>query len=84
YSLNALKDRNAEIAKVVTKREDEIDRIEESLRNEHIGRLTKQICNPEAGIIYIDVLSNLERIGDHAFNISMMVIDELTNSKEKG
>ena len=84
YSLNALKDRNAEIAKVVTKREDEIDRIEESLRNEHIQRLTKQICNPEAGIIYIDVLSNLERIGDHAFNISMMVIDELTNSKEKG
>ena len=82
YSFNALKSHNIETARIVTKREDEIDRIEESLRNEHIERLTKQICNPEAGIIYIDVLSNLERIGDHAYNISMMILDELNNSKE--
>jgi len=82
YSFNALKNHNLKTARIVTKREDEIDRIEESLRNEHIERLTKQICNPEAGIIYIDVLSNLERIGDHAYNISMMILDELNNSKE--
>lgn len=82
YSLDSLKNHNIEAAKIVTKREDEIDRLEESLRNEHIERLTKQICNPESGIIYIDVLSNLERIGDHAYNISMMVLDELNNSKE--
>jgi len=82
YSLNALKNHNIETVQNVTDREDEIDNIEESLRNEHIQRLTKRICNPEAGIIYIDVLSNLERIGDHAYNISMMVLDELNNSKE--
>jgi phosphate:Na+ symporter len=82
YSLNALKNHNIETVRNVTDREDEIDSLEESLRNEHIQRLTKRICNPEAGIIYIDVLSNLERIGDHAYNISMMVLDELNNSKE--
>jgi phosphate:Na+ symporter len=81
-AIKSLKEHNMEIAKIVTKREDEIDRIEEKLRNEHIDRLKKQICNPESGIIYIDILSNLERIGDHAYNISMMVLDELNNSKE--
>jgi len=81
-AIKALKVQNIEMARIVTKREDEIDRIEENLRNEHIDRLKKQICNPEAGIIYIDILSNLERIGDHAYNISMMVIDELSNPEE--
>jgi len=82
YSIKALHDHNIEMATVVTKREDDIDRVEESLRNEHIDRLKKQICNPEAGIIYIDILSNLERIGDHAYDISLMVIGELSNSRE--
>jgi len=82
YSIKALQEHNIEMATVVTKREDDIDRVEESLRNEHIDRLKKQICNPEAGIIYIDILSNLERIGDHAYDISLMVIGELSNSRE--
>ena len=84
HSIKALKEHNIEIARIVTKREDEIDRIEENLRNEHIDRLKKQICNPESGIIYIDILSNLERIADHAYKISMMVIDESANPDIKG
>ena len=45
-------------------------------------KVKKQTCNPEAGIIYIDILSNLERIGDHVYDISLMVISELSNSRE--
>ncbi len=82
HSMKALQNNNIEMAKMVAKREDDIDRVEESLRNEHIDRLKKQICNPESGIVYIDILSNLERIGDHSFDISLMVIDELAKSKE--
>ncbi len=79
YALKALKKSDMDIATIVAKREDEIDRIEEQLRDEHIDRLCKGVCNPESGIIYIDILSNLERIADHAYNISKMVLDELTN-----
>jgi len=82
HAIKSLKDHNMEMARIVTKREDEIDKIEEKLRNEHIDRLKKQICNPESGIIYIDILSNLERIGDHAYKISMMIIDELDNQED--
>ena len=76
YAMRALKMIDADIAAIVTKREDEIDRIEAQLRDEHIDRLTKGICNTESGIIYIDILSNLERIADHANNISRMILDE--------
>lgn len=76
YAMRALKKNDADIAAIVTKREDEIDRIEAQLRDEHIDRLTKRICNTESGIIYIDILSNLERIADHANNISRMILDE--------
>ena len=39
HAIKALKDHNIELARIVTKREDEIDRMEKSLRNEHIDRL---------------------------------------------
>lgn len=81
-AIKSLQDRDFETTKIVTEREDDIDRVEEGLRNEHIDRLKKQICNPEAGIIYIDILSNLERIADHAYKISLTVIDELSYLKE--
>ena len=82
HAMKALQDHNIEMAKMIAKREDDIDRLEENLRNEHIDRLKGQICNPESGIVYIDILSNLERIGDHSYDISLMVIDELAKSKE--
>ena len=83
YAITGLKTQNPGLSKHVLDKENEIDLIEEKLRNEHISRLKKQICNPEAGIIYIDILSNLERIGDHAYDISLMVIDELNKTNLK-
>jgi phosphate:Na+ symporter len=65
---------------VVAVKEDEIDEIEKKLRDNHINRLNKGICYPESGVIFLDVISNLERVGDHANNISLMVIDELSKS----
>ena len=61
-------------------KEDEIDNIEKGLRDNHINRLNKGICYPESGVIFLDIISNLERVGDHANNISLMVIDELSKS----
>ncbi len=55
--------------------EDEIDRGEKELRLRHVARLNAGVCAPSASVIFIDILSNLERIGDHAHNISLAVSD---------
>lgn len=49
--------------------EDELDRMEQDLRQTHIRRLTEGACLPAAGIIFLDVASHFERIGDHAASI---------------
>ena len=62
--------------------EDELDIMEERLRASHIKRLTSGECIPTAGVFFLDVLSNLERVGDHAINIVQAV--ELGYAKKKG
>ncbi len=49
--------------------ENGIDQLEEELREKHIQRLSKGKCSTESGVIFLDVISNLERISDHANNI---------------
>ncbi len=56
--------------------EDEIDDMEEDLRTEHIDRLARNECSAERGVFFLDMLSNLERISDHANNIVGYVADE--------
>lgn len=55
--------------------EDEIDNDEKTLRKRHIGRLNAGVCSPSASVIFIDILSNLERIGDHSRNLVLGVSD---------
>ncbi len=46
------------------------------MRKQHIIRLTEGACSGQAGIVYIDIISNLERVGDHAVNIAEAVLGE--------
>ena len=46
------------------------DYLEQTLRENHIGRLSARQCIPSSGIIFLDVISNLERIADHSSNIA--------------
>lgn len=61
----------------VNKLEIEVDFLEDELREKHISRLVKGECKPEAGIIFLDVISNLERISDHATNLAEYLMKEL-------
>ena len=56
--------------------EDEIDDLEEDLRAQHIERLAHNECSAAQGVLYLDILSNIERISDHANNIVGYVADE--------
>jgi len=54
--------------------ENEIDLLEDKLRDEHISRLNKKVCQARSGVLFLDTISNLERIGDHSRNIAEYVI----------
>lgn len=74
-SLNALYSGDYNIARRVVEREGEIDLMERNFRKEHIKRLNDGLCSPEPGVVFLDAISNLERIGDHASNIALAVLD---------
>lgn len=74
-SIQALEDEDPQLAQQVLDLEDRIDYMEKTLRAQHIARLNAGGCIPSAGVIFIDILSNLERVGDHAHNLVMLVFD---------
>lgn len=60
----------------VGKYEELVDDMEDELRDKHIDRLSRQLCKPANGVAFLDILSNLERISDHAYNLAGYVISE--------
>lgn len=72
---------NYEKAKETLKLEEEVDRLEEKYRTNHIDRLNRMQCTPHSGVIYLDFLSNLERISDHSSNIALYVLDDLKENR---
>ncbi|WP_210365949.1 Na/Pi cotransporter family protein [Bacillus sp. REN3] len=75
-ALHSLDQNNLEIASDVVKKEKEIDSMERTLRKQHILRMNEGVCTGQAGIVFVDIISNLERIGDHAVNIAEHVLGE--------
>src|SRR5690606_36304699 len=69
-AIKALETDDLEQAKMVLQKEIQIDQMERDLRHKHITRLNENKCTGTAGIVYVDIVSNLERIGDHAVNIA--------------
>lgn len=62
------------IAATVAEREDLIDAMERKFRKKHILRLNEGVCTAQSGIVFVDIVSNLERIGDHSVNIAGTVL----------
>ena len=60
--------------------EQQIDDMTEALRQHHVDRLKQHKCSAKNGMIYLDILTNLERIGDHAENIATSVDKPLTHN----
>ena len=73
-SLNAMKENNTSVSKNVLKLESEVDMLEKAYKNKHMERINYNSCGIDAGIIYLDLLTNLERISDHCASIAKRVI----------
>ncbi|WP_036609265.1 Na/Pi cotransporter family protein [Oribacterium sp. P6A1] len=55
--------------------EDETDSLELSLQDKHIQRLSEGKCSVRAGIFFSDIVSGIERVGDHAINIAFSLYE---------
>jgi len=74
-TIEAFELNDSAIAEKVIEEDDLVDQREKDLRNKHIERINSQKCTPAAGVIYLDILSNLERVADHANNIADLVAE---------
>lgn len=75
-SLEAIRNNNRDLAIKVIEQDDRVDVMEVELRKGHIARLNAGACSAGAGAVYLDILSNLERIGDHAVNLAQEVLEQ--------
>lgn len=75
-SILSLASWNKDMALGVSPNEEKVDKMEEVFRKKHILRINNGICSVSSTDYYVDILSNLERIGDHSNNIASNVIND--------
>lgn len=69
----ALGTNNVLLAKKVSQIEEKVDNLTDALREKHIYRLEAGTCYVESGVIFLDMISNFERIADHLYNIAVAI-----------
>ena len=75
-ALECLENNDFDKAREILKLEEEIDELEEKYRQTHIDRLNKHLCLPTSGAVFLDLLSNYERVSDHSSNIALYILDQ--------
>lgn len=75
-ALNVFHTRDRKLLPQVLVREENIDDLEKELQRNHVERLTRGACTPRSGMVFSDMLSNLERVADHATNIGFSIQEE--------
>ena len=75
--IKALKDNNIKGAKSALAHENNLNRMQIEFRRSHVERMSGGICSPQAGLIFIDLVDNIEKIGDHLTNIAQAIIGGL-------
>ena len=71
--IKAFDDRDVSLLESVAKIEEEIDEMSSDLENRHIARVKKGSCTAQTGSIYLQTVSNLERVGDHFTNVAFSI-----------
>jgi phosphate:Na+ symporter len=76
-SINALKVNSPDEAKLVLEKECQINTLRDRLKDNHVTRLEQGVCNVLSGVVFLDIISNLEKIADHLTNVAQAVIEGL-------
>jgi phosphate:Na+ symporter len=77
YITVALENNDIESAKSALVNEEHLNKMQMDFRRSHVQRMTEGVCSAEAGLIFIDLVDNMEKIGDHLTNIAQAVIGGL-------
>jgi phosphate:Na+ symporter len=75
-AIAAYRSKNKALAREIVSEDNEIDRLEKKLRRGHVTRINEGRCFPPSGVIFLDIIANFERIGDHATNIAQTVLGD--------
>ena len=73
-SIRAFDERNTELLTAVDEIEDQVDDFSHELENKHIERVKAGTCVAELGSVYLQTVSNLERVGDHITNLAFSIM----------
>jgi phosphate:Na+ symporter len=74
----ALEKNNIDAAKsAALTNENNLNTMQISFRRSHVKRMSEGLCSAEAGLIFIDLVDNIEKIGDHLTNIAQAIIGGL-------
>ncbi|MCD8220986.1 MAG: Na/Pi cotransporter family protein [Clostridiales bacterium] len=77
YAVTARETGNMDAVRKVAQYEYDVDTEEEEMREKHINRLSANQCDSATGAIFLDVISNLKRIAEHAYAVAGYVKDEM-------
>jgi len=77
YIIAALENNDTEAAKSALVNENNLNKMQMDFRRSHVQRMSAGLCSLQMGLIFIDLVDNVEKIGDHLTNIAQAVIGGL-------
>lgn len=76
-TIGALENHDPALAKRALKREEALNQLQIELRQNHVQRLNDRSCQLLSGLVFLDYVANLEKIGDHLTNIAQAIMGGL-------
>jgi phosphate:Na+ symporter len=77
HVIAALERNDLQEARAALVNESRLNRMQIDFRRSHVERMTENICTPEGGLVFIDLVDNVEKAGDHLTNIAQAIIGGL-------
>jgi len=77
YIVTALEHSDIKAAKSALANETNLNQMQIDFRRSHVQRMSDGVCSPQAGLIFIDLVDNIEKVGDHLTNIAQAIIGGL-------
>jgi phosphate:Na+ symporter len=77
YIIEALENSDIKASKSALFNENNINKMQMEFRRSHVQRMSDNVCSLDAGLVFIDLVDNVEKIGDHLTNIAQAVIGGL-------